>query len=410
MDSRAGKVVVKHTVKFTTSNSRRPRPLPADLLQLPGTLDLSRGAEKFPISVNTHLQWAGGAAGNEAGKTSSDADGITLACALPDGVAPWQWLAPFFWCPRDAMYVQAIIDSRLPVKLVGLRGRADLNGRCGRVLAALPTAGDESHGRLKIRLLTSTGADSESELLSVRLENCMRLLPGRRSVGLWGQQRFRYSAGPVPARFRLQVCRLGSRDGLEYGVRALERIPPEQLVCTYWGISTAGKQDIFQDQKFTVTVTVTEGCVDAQGQGVDVRKVFTLDPRVAGNLARWINCGTDTANLTARLIDHPDGGDRLPLLGLFAVREILVGEELRWNYLGGRCTDARASARPGASEPAVRVTFMKSLSPQTIEAMHKMARHAATGAQHAAHWTRVMGAFSRSGCAPARSSGTRSRR
>lgn len=220
----------------------------------------------------------------------------------------------------------------------------------------------------------------------------MRLLPSLQSAGLYGQQQFRYSAGPIPARYRLQVCRLGSRGGLEYGVRALERIPPEQLVCTYWGIATAGEPDFIRCAKFTVTVTETG--VDAQGH--EARKVFTLDPRAAGNLARWINCATDTANLTARLIDHPDGGERLPLLGLFAAREILVGEELRWDYLGGPCTDARASARPGATDPKVSVVFMKSMT--ELCAAHEMARNAATDAQHAAHWTHKIGPNIRSGC------------
>ena len=176
-------------------------------------------------------------------------------------------------------------------------------------------------------------------------------------------------------------------------MRALERIPPEQLVCTYWGSSTEGELDPCRDRKFTVTVTVTEEGAAAHSRGV--RKVFTIDPIATGNLARWINCGTDSPNLSARLVDHPEGGGRLPLLGLFAAREILVGEELRWDYLGGRCTDARASAQPcSRDDPAVSVAFRKA-APGELIAASEMARNTVTGAQHAVHWTHEIGLCTR---------------
>eukprot|EP00854_Cymbomonas_tetramitiformis_P022612 gene22612-27292_t len=158
---------------------------------------------------------------------------------------------------------------------------------------------------------------------------------------------FRYDAGPISARYPLQVYRSGSPYGKGFGLRALTDVEQHELVCVYWGqvvsdadcplplqasgpgVDTAPTVGSRYDMKYALRVTRT---------GADRFWILAAEQ---GNVARWINHSKTAANLYPEVMEWPEQGlsatssassANFPLVTLRAQRHISAGEELLWNY------------------------------------------------------------------------------
>lgn len=109
------------------------RPLPETFLKQPGTLDLARRQELFPISVNTRL----------IADTTTSSQGVYIS-ALPDAAVPWMSILAKSRCTgnserqeeldyvhqRSPKYIEGLVAHHTRVKLCG----QVYNGKCGTIV------------------------------------------------------------------------------------------------------------------------------------------------------------------------------------------------------------------------------------------------------------------------------------
>ena len=216
--------------------------------------------------------------------------------------------------------------------------------------------------------------------------------------------KFTYDAGPLPAPTKVQVFRRGCLIGRGYGLRALQNISKGSLVIVYWG---EYRLQTFHEWLKDIEAELEELMGEEWGEDyvrhlerVNYRKMywlrepansarpaFSVDPATRGNAARWVNhsmqdpnlelsCMTETTSVSASV--------QLPLLGLFARRDIEYGEELLWDY---SCTSAgpRCGTMGGNRKSAPAVGGVKS-PPGCIKGQEELLRDPSDGALVAATW------------------------
>ena len=180
--------------------------------------------------------------------------------------------------------------------------------------------------------------------------------------------RFVYDAGPEPAIVKLQVFRRGRFSALGYGLRVLQDVQEGSMLLIYWGqYRTCTIQqwwrfdDILGGDCPPSDPDVMEAVERYWLSYSDEEGNFSIDPFNAGNAARWINHSVEDANLEMRslaktttvpLMNMEAGVDtfeerEVPLLGLFATRDLRYGEELLWDYSGVKSARKSAPATGG---------------------------------------------------------------
>lgn len=104
---------------------------------------------------------------------------------------------------------------------------------------------------------------------------------------------------------------------------------------------------------------------------------WTIDPTDKGNVARWINHSSASANIVHRLIDHPSDPSHPPLIGLFSGDSgVPGGVELRWDYY---------NRNPQRATPFM--PFVGKVAPLAGSERWELARDPVTGRHHIARWT-----------------------
>ena len=168
---------------------------------------------------------------------------------------------------------------------------------------------------------------------------------------------------------KVSVGRSGRIEGLGYGLRILQDAPQGSLIVTYFGEYHLGDLDDWvrrdEDRRTSMERDVKRYWM--QCPAVDGLPEFGIDAWRCGNAARWINHSTADANLELRALDETtlpsqesrdafededteDGLPSLPLLGLYAMRDLTKGEELFWDY--GNSAHHGPLDRPRKSAPA----------------------------------------------------------
>ena len=126
--------VVVETSQTKYSSSCFRRPLSESFYLQPATIDIARGQETWPVTINTYLQWGG----------------MTFACGLPEVTIPW---APLVGADCSASFqhsaeridllmdsyneidmVDYMIERQVVVKVLGLSRFPHMNGSCGKIL------------------------------------------------------------------------------------------------------------------------------------------------------------------------------------------------------------------------------------------------------------------------------------
>jgi hypothetical protein len=307
-----------------------------------GTIDIARSSETFPVTVSlafTHNR-------------------KTYVAEPPQGLTRWVPLHPCYLreCggrgPGPGPLGHGARELKgTPLMLSGLVGRPELNGVV--VVAdrlVFPATSEET----RVRVLLDGGA-----ALSVKASCCNVRAPV-----------FQYDPGPVPLRFRLQVFKVGGKGngylwGPGFGVLALEDIPSNELVCVYWGKYNAAPSPTGESRTYLLTADAGEG------------RRWTVDPTDEGNIARWINHSSVSANIVFRPIPHPTDHSHPPLIGLFSGESgIPAGVELRWDYF---------NENPQRGTP--HVPSIGKCAPNLSTISHELARDPVTGKQHRAEWT-----------------------
>jgi hypothetical protein len=203
---------------------------------------------------------------------------------------------------------------------------------------------------------------------------------------------FTYDAGPWPAAFALQVCRVGAVDSLGFGVRTLEPIKAGQYVCSYWGEYECDESHdvtyILHEPQVPDRAHVLFGDSGACDSGVAVEDLeyeihwdeeeevprcalcgseddhvykerFLIDATRRGNVSRWINHSSEDANLEARLSAGSAATDGRHRVSFYATTDLGAGDLLWWDYMfrsRGRRVAARKQAPvsggiPGPGHP-----------------------------------------------------------
>lgn len=147
---------------------------------------------------------------------------------------------------------------------------------------------------------------------------------------------------------RLEVC---STESKGWGVRTLEEIPRGRFVCEYAGevigFAEAKRRQLGQTaEENNYIIAVREHA----GQG-SVTETF-VDPTQAGNVGRFLNhsCQPNLLMLPVRVHSV------VPMLALFAGRDISAGEELTFDYSGGYNNQRPAESLSSQSGAAAHVT------------------------------------------------------
>ena len=140
---------------------------------------------------------------------------------------------------------------------------------------------------------------------------------------------FVYDAGPLPAPTKVQVFRTPQPlNGMGFGLRTLQDVSEGALVIVYWGkysVHTAPPPTGANRRKscYTMSLAATDALPD-----------FDIEPLKKGNAARWIN-HSKLPNLVLRPVPgytHDIKGHPLPLMGLYASRNLVCGEDLLFDY------------------------------------------------------------------------------
>eukprot|EP00037_Helgoeca_nana_P019857 m.195004 g.195004 ORF g.195004 m.195004 type:complete len:525 (+) comp25029_c0_seq2:2614-4188(+) len=332
-------------------------PPAAVALGAPLSADLAGGQENFPVTCNVLIDHAG----------------VKLCGALPNGIDPWVSIC------SNTLYdlpLKKPEEGAVQVKLTGLNARPELNGALGTTVHTV--TGADGACRIKVRL-------RDGKHVSVRPTSCRArvgsspILQNMHDVVL---QPFRYDAGPWPCRYRLQIFRAGALNtGKGFGVRALERIPKGNGVCTYWGPCTMVPPGIDPDSRawrehpdnpnrsfgnrFLLTATDT-----------DTNTSVAINPQHTGNVGRWINCSRGAPpNVTPNLVVllEPSNDPDVPFLAVFhTLRTIEAGDELVWSYRS-TCQSSYARSVVYKCGPS----FDSHIEVEMARSLHDLHQHAA---------------------------------
>lgn len=132
-------------------------------------------------------------------------------------------------------------------------------------------------------------------------------------------------------RKNLSVFMTGSEKG--YGLRTTELIPKGEFICEYAGeiIGLDEAKLRFKDASDKGKMNYIFVLREIIDSGNKTVTVTIIDPSVIGNIGRYINhsCDPNSGIIPVR-IDSP-----VPILGIFAKRNIFSGEEITYDYSGG---------------------------------------------------------------------------
>ena len=190
---------------------------------------------------------------------------------------------------------------------------------------------------------------------------------------------FTYDAGPWPAAFALQVCRVGAVDSLGFGVRTLEPIKAGQKVCSYWGEYERDESSdvtylmhnrqqvpdrahvLFGDANVCEGLAVDDLEYEMHDDEEEVpccalcaseedhthKERFLIDETRRGNVSRWINHSSEDANLEARLSAGSVATNDHHRVTFYATKDLTAGDMLWWDYMFDR-RGRRVAARKQA--------------------------------------------------------------
>lgn len=141
----------------------------------------------------------------------------------------------------------------------------------------------------------------------------------------------------------LMISRFGGDKG--WGVRAASDIPRGSFIDLYLG-------EVITSEEANGRFVSAEGGPAAQylfdldfGYEIGCESEFTIDASTYGNVTHFINHSCDP-NLTVHPVFIDSHDSRLHHLAFFAKRDIGVGEELCFDYLGSQAA-AKTSKNPG---------------------------------------------------------------
>jgi len=190
---------------------------------------------------------------------------------------------------------------------------------------------------------------------------------------------FVYDAGPLLAPTKVQVFRTHHPlNGMGFGLRTLQDVSKGALVIVYWGkysvhIPGANLPPRYPQSCYTMTLAAT-----------DALPGFHIEPLKKGNAARWINHSNVTPNLVLRPVPgytHDRKGHPLPLMGLYASRNLVCGEELLFDY-----TQSVGFSGGQAAATNGETGGLKPLPPITPNKQPELLRGLSGGKLYAAGW------------------------
>lgn len=132
-------------------------------------------------------------------------------------------------------------------------------------------------------------------------------------------------------RKNLSVFMAGPEKG--YGLRTKELIPKGEFICEYAGEIIG--MDEAKSRFKAASVKKEMNYIFVLREIIDCAKKTVsetiIDPSVIGNIGRYINhCCNPNSGIIPVRVDSP-----VPILGIFAKRNILSGEEITYDYSGG---------------------------------------------------------------------------
>ncbi|EAY23675.1 Pre-SET motif family protein [Trichomonas vaginalis G3] len=129
------------------------------------------------------------------------------------------------------------------------------------------------------------------------------------------------------AKIHLLVCRCISKGG--WGVRALEFIPKGTFICEYLG-DLITDPDKAESQGKIYDKSGESYLFDLDGYGINDKEMLTVDPKVTGNVSKFINHNCDPNIIT--IIIGTVNSEQYHRIGFFALRDIYPFEDLGFHY------------------------------------------------------------------------------